>query len=266
MTTIMVTGASDGLGLASAQRLADLGHQLVLHGRDESRLDDARSAVEERRQGAVAGTAVADLSDLSGLDRLADEAAAHGVAVLVNNAGVLRTGSPVTDAGLDVRFAVNAIAPYRLTRRLLPALPADGRVVNLSSAAQTPVDLDALAGRAELEAMDAYAQSKLALTMWSRHLADELGPEGPAVIALNPGSLLATRMVREGFGVDGNDIGTGADVISRAAVDAEFADATGRYYDNDAGAFGEPHADALDERKNADLVRAIDDVLARVGA
>jgi NAD(P)-dependent dehydrogenase (short-subunit alcohol dehydrogenase family) len=258
MTTIMVTGATDGLGLAAAQRLAGQGHRLVLHGRDEARLDRAAAAVADVRDDAVAGTALADLSDLDDVGRL-------GRAELVTHAGVLRTGrAPV--GGLDVRFVVNTIAPYLLTRRLLGSLPDHGRVVNLSSAAQAPVDLDALAGRVRLDDdMAAYAQSKLALTMWSRHVADEIGPDGPAVIALNPGSLLATKMVKEGFGIAGHDIAVGADVIARAAVGDDFAGATGRYYDNDAKRFATPHADATDATRNAALVQVLDDLLARLG-
>jgi NAD(P)-dependent dehydrogenase (short-subunit alcohol dehydrogenase family) len=265
MTTIMVTGATDGLGLAAAQRLAGQGHRLVLHGRDEARLDRAAAAVADVRDDAVAGTVLADLSDLDDVGRLADAAAGLGLDVLVNNAGVLRTGHAPAD-GLDVRFVVNTIAPYLLTRRLLGSLPDHGRVVNLSSAAQAPVDLDALAGRARLDDdMAAYAQSKLALTMWSRHVADEIGPDRPAVIALNPGSLLATKMVKEGFGIAGHDIAVGADVIARAAVGDDFAGATGRYYDNDAKRFAPPHADAADATRNAALVQVLDDLLARLG-
>ncbi len=264
MATILVTGATDGLGLASAQHLADQGHRVVLHGRDPARLDRARHAVETLHPDAVAACELADLADLEQVDRLAGAVTGLGIDVLVNNAGVLRTESPVTVAGLDVRFVVNTLAPYRLTRLLLASLPVDGRVVNLSSAAQAPVDLDALSGGHALAPMAAYAQSKLALTMWSRHLADEVGPHGPAVIAVNPGSLLATKMVREGFGVAGSDLGVGAAVVARAAVGDEFAHATGRYFDNDSGAFAPPHPDALDARKNAVLVDALDDWLARL--
>lgn len=117
--------------------------------------------------------------------------------MLIDNAGVLKVDDPLTPEGLDIRFAVNTPAPALLTRRLLPLIPRDGRIIHLSSAAQAPVDLEALAGRRRLEPMAAYAQSKLALTLWSQSLAEELGPDGPVTLAKNPGSLLATRMVRE---------------------------------------------------------------------
>jgi NAD(P)-dependent dehydrogenase (short-subunit alcohol dehydrogenase family) len=111
--------------------------------------------------------------------------------------------------------------------------------------------------------MEAYAQSKLALTIWSRELAKQL-PDGLVVVAVNPGSLLASKMVKEGFGVAGNDLSIGADILDRAALSDEFASASGKYFDNDAGRFAEPHADALDPQKSEKLMDVIEDVLARI--
>jgi NAD(P)-dependent dehydrogenase (short-subunit alcohol dehydrogenase family) len=107
--------------------------------------------------------------------------------------------------------------------------------------------------------MEAYAQSKLAITVWSRALAKTL-PEGPAIIAVNPGSLLASKMVKEGFGIAGNDLAIGATVLCDAAVGASFADASGKYFDNDAGQFAPPHSAAL----NADHAGAIMQEMTRI--
>ena len=173
---------------------------------------------------------------------------------------------PVTADGLDVRFAVNTIAPYLLTQRLLPLLGASARVINLSSAAQASVDTEALAGRVRLsDDFAAYAQSKLAITMWSRTLAQALGKDGPAVIAVNPGSLLGTKMVKEAFGAGQRDIRVGAEILVRAALSEEFEAASGQYFDNDSGRFAAPHADALDPRKSDAVVRAIETILSSNG-
>ncbi len=102
--------------------------------------------------------------------------------------------------------------------------------------------------------------------MWSRHMADEFADAGPAVIAVNPGSLLGSKMVKEAYGMDGKDLGIGADILRRAAVSSEFDHASGRYFDNDSGQFRNPHPDALDPSLNAALVAAIDDILRRVSA
>ncbi|MFT5687058.1 MAG: NAD(P)-dependent dehydrogenase (short-subunit alcohol dehydrogenase family) [Myxococcota bacterium] len=262
--TILVTGATDGIGLEAARMLVSQGHHVLLHGRNPSKLAATRAALSAL-PGQVEGF-LCDLSVMADVAALAAEVAAHHsrLDALINNAGVYQAHQRVTSDGLDVRFAVNTVAPYLLTQRLLPTISDGGRVVNLSSAAQAPVDLDALAGSGVLSDHAAYAQSKLAITAWSRHMADALGPDGPVIVAVNPGSMLGSKMVKDAFGVAGRDIGIGAKILVRAALSDDFQDASGRYFDNDAGRFAPPHPDALDSRKNAALVAAVEAVLARV--
>ena len=216
--TILITGATDGIGLEAARNLSAKGHEILLHGRNPAKLDAARQTL-----GGRAETYVADLSRLPEVVELARAVTAkhNRLDVLINNAGVFKTSDPITPEGLDVRFVVNTLSPYLLTRRLLPLMSSAGRIINLSSAAQAPVEPQAIAGKVRLTDMDAYAQSKLAITIWSRELAREL-PDGPVVVAVNPGSLLASKMVREGFGVAGNDLGIGADgdEVETAGVEA----------------------------------------------
>lgn len=103
---------------------------------------------------------VADLSRMADVETLAKTVAERytQLDVLINNAGVFRVPDPITQNGLDVRFAVNTIAPYLLTQRMLPLLGSSGRVINLSSAAQSPVDPEALVGRVRLsDDFTAYA-------------------------------------------------------------------------------------------------------------
>lgn len=264
--TVLITGSTDGIGFETAQRLVSQGHHVLVHGRSEDKLAGAARALVMLGAPGRVDTYLADLSDLSAVRAFAAEVLEHedSLDVLINNAGVYRVSRATTRDGLDVRFAVNTIAPYLLTRRLLPLLGGAGRVVNVSSAAQAPVDLRALTGGVPLGDGEAYAQSKLALTAWSRHLALELGAAGPMIVAVNPGSLLATTMVKEAFGIAGNDIGIGAGILVRAALSEEFADASGAYYDNDAGAFAAPHPDAVDPGSAAAVVEAIEAVLARI--
>jgi len=260
---ILITGATDGIGLETAKMLVPQGHHVLLHGRNPAKLEATEKALSAIPGGGGVESYVADLSRMDEVEVLARAITEKhsSLDVLINNAGVFKTPDPLTPDGLDVRFAVNTIAPYLLTKRLLPLLEGSGRVVNLSSAAQAPVDPEALAGRIRPADIEAYAQSKLALTMWSRNLALELEDRGPAVIAVNPGSLLGTKMVKEGFGTAGKGIRIGADVLSRAALSDEFADASGRYFDNDSGRIARPHPDALDPQKCREIVRVIETVL-----
>lgn len=260
--TILITGSTDGIGLETAKRLAAEGRTLLLHGRNAEKLEAARREVVSFAGVGHIETYVADLSRISDVSALSNEIGERHTKldVLINNAGVYKTPHPITEQGLDVRFVVNTIAPYLLTRKLQPLMHVDGRIVNVSSAAQASVDIDGLAGRVRLADMAAYAQSKLAITMWARAMAAER-TDGPIVIAINPGSLLASKMVREGFGVAGNDLSIGADILTRAALADEFADANGKYFDNDAGQFAPPHVDALNPRKCAQIVQAIEALL-----
>lgn len=262
--TILITGSTDGIGLETAKVLASKGHHILLHGRSSEKLARAEKALAGASR---IETYVADLSSMIEVEALAKAVAQQhpGLDVLINNAGVFNVSNPLVDDGMDIRFVVNTIAPYLLTQRLLPSLDPSGRVINLSSAAQAPVDLDALSGSVPLSDNAAYAQSKLALTMWSNHLALSLGENSPVIVAVNPGSMLGSKMVKEAYGVDGGDLGIGADVLARASLGEEFADASGKYFDNDSGQFTSPHPEALDPTKCEVLVGAIERVLARIG-
>lgn len=264
--TILLTGATDGIGLETARALVGLGHRVLVHGRNKAKLESVAAALSADG-GERAETFVADLSTLSGVEVLADAVLQREehLDVLINNAGVFRVADPVTPDGLDVRFVVNTIAPYVLTRRLLSALGESGRVVNLSSAAQAPVDPRALVGDIRLPDSAAYAQSKLALTMWTRSLARALGEEGPVVVAVNPGSMLASKMVKEAYGVEGSDLRIGAEILCRAALSDEFGGASGQYFDNDSGRFASPHPDALDDRKVNAIVGVIEQIANAAG-
>jgi len=261
---ILITGATDGIGLEAAKLLAADGCKLLLHGRSAAKLE----AVQAQIEGAT--PLLADLSDLSAVDAMANDISAKHdhLDVLINNAGVLKAPQTVTASGHDIRFVVNTFAPYLLAKRLLPLMDRAGRIVNLSSAAQAPVDLEAMAGKRPLADMEAYSQSKLAITMWSRVMAGNLSADlagGPLVVSVNPGSLLATNMVKDGFGIAGNDIGIGSGILRRAALSDEFEGKSGTYFDNDAGDFGPPHPDAMDDVKARAVVAGIEAVLAGAG-
>ncbi len=258
--TILITGSTDGIGLLTAKTLAAKGHTVLLHGRSEEKLEKAAKEI-----GNNAATYTADLSRMDQVHTLVSSIGKlHSqLDVVINNAGVLKVSQTQTADGYDVRFMVNTFAPYVLSRGLLPVLSKESRIVNLSSAAQTPVDLEVLHGRKQVDDMEAYSQSKLAITIWSQELAKELG-DGPVVVAVNPGSLLASKMVKEGFGVEGKDMQVGADILCEAATGETFASASGKYFDNDKGTFASPHAAAMDPSHCAEVMQGIEAVITKL--
>lgn len=279
--SILITGSTNGIGLEAAKAFACQGHNVLLHGRSKKKLAHAKSTVMAaasaagKTPAAPFDTFAADLSNLKEVDDFADSVLSKydHLDVLINNAGVFVTSNPQTSDGRDVRFVVNALSPYLLTKKLLPVIKSTdgsstrGRVINLSSAAQQnsrSVDLQAFAEPMSFSDFDAYAQSKLAITQWTAHMAaaQQKTKDGPIVVAVNPASMLGTKMVKDGFGVAGIDIRIGTDILVRAALSDEFANASGRYFDNDSERFRNPHSDVMNAKKNAQVVNVLEEALA----
>jgi len=265
--TILITGSTDGIGKATAQALVQQGHRVLIHGRSKDKLDNLKEELDtlgNQPEDTVRAYA-ADLSDLEQVRELASSIAEdyEQLDVVINNAGVFKTPNKNAKNGMDIRFVVNTIAPYLLTKELLARITISDRVINLSSAAQAPVDIAALGAPSRLSDDLAYAQSKLAITMWSRHLADQLKNKGPAIIAINPASFIGSKMVKEAYGIDGKDLSIGVNGLVTASLSNEFANASGRYFDNDIGAFANPHPDAMNANKNRAVVNEIESILSR---
>ncbi len=241
--TILITGSTDGIGKLAAIKLAQDGHEIYLHGRNAEKLETVISEIKRASNNEQVKGFVADFSDLQAVKNMATQVnkTLAKLDVLINNAGVYKSAITATTDDLDIRFAVNYFAPFVLTQELLSLLKKGDapRIINLSSAAQAPVSIPALVGKEPLSTQAAYAQSKLALTMWSVHLAEtelEL-----TVIAVNPGSLLNTKMVREGFGRVWSSADKGADILYDLVVSEDHKNASGKYFDNDIEAFGTIH-------------------------
>lgn len=275
--TILITGSTDGIGKLTALKLAEAGHQVYLHGRNVDKLTNVIAEVKAVATGAAVDSIdgfVADFSDLTDVLKMAVEVNEKlpKLDVLINNAGIYTTASAMTKDELDVRFVVNYLAPYELTNALLPLLKKSNkaRIINLSSAAQAPISYKAFVGQERLDDKDAYAQSKLALTMWSMDLANTVASDDINVIAVNPGSLLNTKMANDAYGQHWSSADKGANILTELAISDEFADDSGKYFDNDIkdgaygdakGEFGRPHADALNEEAIAELERQTQTVL-----
>ena len=248
--SILITGSTDGIGKLAATKLAKEGHSIYIHGRKVDKLQRIIAEIKEQSNNENIKGFVADFSDLRAVTNMAEQVQQEltELDVLINNAGVFKSPVHQTKEGYDIRFVVNYLAPYVLTKKLLPLLQksATPRLINLSSAAQAAVSLEALQGTRSIGVQEAYAQSKLALTMWSFHLA-KLYPN-ITVTAVNPGSLLNTNMVREAYGRFWSEADKGGNILYDLAIAEEYTGVTGKYFDNDKGqekgVFGDAHSDA----------------------
>ncbi|MEP0213284.1 MAG: SDR family NAD(P)-dependent oxidoreductase [Cellulophaga sp.] len=261
MKHILITGSTDGIGKLLALRLAKEGHFIAIHGRSKAKLNATLTELKKESNSDNIIGFLADFSDLDAVKKMALEIknTLPKLDVIVNNAGVLMTKADATANGIDIRLVVNYLAPYQLTTSLLPLLKKSNtpRIVNLSSAAQSPISLKALQGKMSLGANEAYAQSKLALTMWSFNLAKK--EPSIIVVAVNPGSLLNTKMANEAYGQHWSPAEKGVDILYDLSI-TDMAK-TESYFDNDKGDYSKAHPDAYNEAKIEELIKISNNIV-----
>src|SRR3954470_16467260 len=243
--TILVTGATDGLGRGVAARLAADGATLLLHGRDAGRLASTAEAIRRATGSDRITTHHADLASLDEVRVLADDVASSTdeLHVLVNNAGI-GTGKPDLTTrqesrdGHELRFAVNYLAGFLLTMRLLPLLRASApaRIVNVASLGQAPVDFDDVMIHHGYTGTRAYGQSKLAQITSGFELAERLRDDGITVTSLHPATFMPTKIVLEEAGRSIDALEEGIEATVRLAVSPDLEGVTGRFYDRMAEA------------------------------
>jgi retinol dehydrogenase-14 len=201
----LITGATSGIGKATAMGLANMGASVVMVGRDRGRGEAALAEIKEGSGNASVDLKLADLSSQEQIRRLAAEFkdAYSRLDVLINNAGVIRSRRTTTADGLETTFAVNHLASFLLTNLLLDALKASApsRIVNVASGEQRngTIDFDDLQGEKEYKTAKAYGQSKLATVLFTYELARRLEGTGVSANCLHPG-VVGTNL---GSGVSG---------------------------------------------------------------
>ncbi|WP_298497680.1 SDR family NAD(P)-dependent oxidoreductase [uncultured Algibacter sp.] len=261
--TIIITGSTDGIGKLTALKLAKEGHTVYVHGRSEAKVNTLIAEIKESSNNQNIKGLVADFSDLDAVSKLAEQIKKEipKIDILINNAGIFKTKDTLAKNGLDYRIAVNFLAPYVLTNIIIPNLKNTeaSRIINLSSAAQSPVSKAVLFGIEQVSDNSSYAQSKLALTMWSFHLAKQ--EPNITVIAVNPGSLLNTKMANEAYGQHWSPAEKGVNILYDLALSEKYKNDTGKYFDNDKGRFSEAHSDAYSQEKIANLLMHTDSLL-----
>jgi NAD(P)-dependent dehydrogenase (short-subunit alcohol dehydrogenase family) len=244
--TILITGATDGLGRALAHDLAAGNATLLLHGRDDGRGQATLAEIRERTGNDKLSWYRADLADLDQVRRLATDIGRFDrLDTLVSNAGI---GTIVPGGGKrqesvqghELRFAVNYLAGYLLTRRLLPLLVASApaRIVHVASAGQAPIDFADVMLRRNYSGVQAYCQSKLAQIMFSFDLAEELAATGVTANALHPATYMPTKIVANPV----SSIADGVHATARLTIGPELEAVTGRYYNGLREARAHPQA------------------------
>ncbi|MCX4589122.1 SDR family NAD(P)-dependent oxidoreductase [Streptomyces sp. NBC_01549] len=260
--TILITGATDGLGLALAERLAADGADLILHGRNQAKLD--RIADQFTARGVSRPrTVTTDLADLDQVRRMAAEirASVDRLDVLVNNAGIGggqpdgRTRRTSAD-GHELRFAVNYLAGFLLTLELLPLLRASApaRIVNVASIGQHPLDFENLMLEHDYDGTRAYGQSKLAQITSGFELAARLPADEVTVNSLHPATYMPTKIVLAEIGHSIDTLDQGVTATHRLVTDPVLAGTTGRFYDRTRDA--RAHSQAYDSEDRLRLWQA----------
>jgi NAD(P)-dependent dehydrogenase (short-subunit alcohol dehydrogenase family) len=270
--TVLVTGATDGLGKAISVELARAGATVLVHGRSPERAEAAAADIRAASGSELLRTCAGDLASLAQVRSLAEAvlSAEPRLDVLVNNAGIGTAGpgggERVESAdGHELRFAVNYLAPFVLTRLLEPLLvrSAPARIVNVASAGQAPIDFDDVMLEDGYDGGRAYSQSKLAMVAWTFDLAERLAGRGVTATVLHPGTYMPTKMVLEA-GVEPYDsLETGVRATLRLIADPALDGVTGRYFDRTEESRARPQAYDPDARRK---LRELSERLAGLGA
>lgn len=247
--TAVVTGGNSGIGFETATALARLGWRVVMTGRSAERLAAAREAIR-RETAADIDTAIGDFASLASVRALASRLGAEPrIDVLLNNAGIALATRRTTADGFDMMVQVNHLAPYLLTRLLLPRLVASApaRIVVVASRAHfgaKSFGFDDFQFERSYDLVEAYARTKLYNVLFARELARRLAGTGVTANALHPGE------IRTRIGLDGDFAGPlqllirfahlfmrpqseGAKVTTYVATAAELAGVSGQYFTTD---------------------------------
>jgi NAD(P)-dependent dehydrogenase (short-subunit alcohol dehydrogenase family) len=255
--TFLITGSTDGVGRRVAERLAKPGAVVLVHGRNRERGESLVKAIEGA--GGTSKVYTADLASLDEVRRLADEVLRDHARldVLINNAGIgfegAYPGRCESPDGFELRFAINYLAGFLLTHRLLPLLktgPAS-RIVNVSSGGQQEIEFDDVMLTRGYSGRRAYCQSKLAQILFTVDLAEQLKGTGVTVNALHPATYMDTPMVRAEGISPLSTVEEGADAILNLAISPKLEGQSGLYFNGLRPA--RAHAQAYDAAARAQL-------------
>jgi NAD(P)-dependent dehydrogenase (short-subunit alcohol dehydrogenase family) len=234
--TILITGATDGIGKQTATELARQGARVLVHGRDKAKGIQVLDAINRDNCNEKLALYLADFTSLAEVARLAEEVKREQAQlhVLINNAGIFSKERVLTNDGFESTFAVNHLAPFLLTLLLLDLLKASApaRIVNVASGSHrgvSAVDFDNLQGEKTYDGIAAYSLSKLGNVLFTNALARRLAGTHVTANSLHPG-VIGTKLLRASYNMDGANLEEGAQTSVYLAASPEAEGVTGKYY------------------------------------
>ncbi len=233
--TILITGATDGIGKQTAIELAELGARVILHGRNPSKAKQVKLEIEKSSGNDQLDFCAADLSSLQQVRTMAADIQQkyNRLDVLINNAGVALKKLEFSQDGYELTFAVNHLAAFALSLPLLDLLKngAPSRMINVSSMVHSSsLDLDNLIRPKTFDGWEAYCQSKLCNVLFTYELAERLKDRGVTVNCLHPG-VIGTKLLRVNFG-GGSPVTDGSRKLLYLATEPALTSVTGKYFTN----------------------------------
>ncbi len=236
MKTVLITGATDGIGAETAVQLAKAGWKVIVHGKFHGRCRSVLERIKEETGNTQADSIYADLASLSeirDMSRRLHDRFDH-IDVLINNAGVFEPELQYTVDGLERTFAVNHLAHFLLTGLVLDLLQRSGqaRIITVSSMAHAAkMDFDNLRAQKQYSGYEAYSMSKLANILFTFHLAEKLKQTSLTANCLHPG-VIQTKLLQAGWGMGGARVAQGAKTSVYLATSPEVERVSGAYFSN----------------------------------
>lgn len=233
--TILVTGSTDGIGKQTALELAEMGHRVLIHGRNKRKCESAIEYILNQVPDADLGYFISDFASLDEVRSMAEKinSEIETLDVLINNAGIYMKKRELSKDGYEMTFAVNHLAPFLLTNLILELIKKsdDGRIINVSSIAsqRAVLNFDDLQTEKNFDGYSAYALSKLANILFTYELAERLNDTDVTVNCLHPG-VISTKLLHVGFGMGGGSLKEGAETSVYLASSPEVKNYTGKYF------------------------------------
>lgn len=248
MKTVLITGATDGIGKQTAHELARLDYRLILHGRNTRKTEAIRDEIKKNTGNNKLDIVIADLSSQKSVQRMSGELheKLDHLNILINNAGTFQRKHVLSRDGIEMTFAVNHLSVFSLTLLLLDLIKKSGkgRIINVSSVAHrnSPrIDFTDIQEINSYMDYSAYSLSKLGNILFTYELADRLEGTGITVNCLHPG-VISTKLLYEGFGISGDPLEEGARTSVYLASEEGLNGTTGKYFTNERVTESSPYS------------------------